>query len=35
VRFDWARRFDIEDRRDLFPDGRDRSHYSFFIGYNY
>jgi hypothetical protein len=35
VRFDWARRFEIEDKRDLFPDGRDESHYSFFIGYNY
>jgi hypothetical protein len=35
VRFDWARRFDVEDKRDLFPDGRDESHYAFFIGYNY
>ena len=35
VRFDWARRFEVEDKRDLFPDGRDESHYSFFIGYNY
>ncbi|HET6361472.1 MAG TPA: BamA/TamA family outer membrane protein [Gemmatimonadota bacterium] len=35
VRFDWARRFQVEDKRELFPDGRDRSHYSFFIGYNY
>lgn len=35
VRFDWARRFEVEDKRELFPDGRDGSHYSFFIGYNY
>ncbi|HJR53739.1 MAG TPA: BamA/TamA family outer membrane protein [Gemmatimonadota bacterium] len=35
VRFDWARRFEVEDKRDLFPDGRDGSHFSFFIGYNY
>ena len=35
VRFDWARRFEVEDKRELFPDGRDQSHYSFFIGYNY
>jgi outer membrane protein assembly factor BamA len=35
VRFDWARRFAIEEKRELFPDGRDRSHMAFFIGYNY
>jgi len=35
VRFDWARRFAIEEKRELFPDGRDKSHMAFFIGYNY
>jgi hypothetical protein len=35
IRFDWARRFTVEEKRDLFPDGRDRSHMAFFIGYNY
>ena len=35
VRFDWAKRFEVEDKRELFPDDRDGSHYAFFIGYNY
>ncbi|HYO46399.1 MAG TPA: BamA/TamA family outer membrane protein [Gemmatimonadota bacterium] len=35
IRFDWARRFTIEEKRDLFPDGQDESHMAFFIGYNY
>jgi hypothetical protein len=35
VRLDWAKRFSIEEKRDLFPDERDASHWSFFIGYNY
>lgn len=34
LRFDWARRFDVDDKRELFP-GDDRTHFSFFIGYNY
>ncbi len=35
LRFDWARRFDIEDSRGLFPDGRDKTHFSFYVGYDY
>jgi outer membrane protein assembly factor BamA len=35
LRVDWARRFTIEEKRDLFPDGQDHSHWSFFVGYNY
>lgn len=35
LRLDWARRFDVDDKRDLFPDERDRTHFSFFVGYNY
>lgn len=32
---DWAKRFEIDDKRDLFPDERDETHFSFFVGYNY
>lgn len=35
LRFDWSRRFDIDEKRGLFPDGKDRTHFSFFMGYNY
>ena len=35
LRLDYARRFAVEEKRGLFPDGRDRPHMSFFIGYNY
>lgn len=35
LRVDAARRFDIEDRRGLFPGEDDENHFSFFIGYNY
>ncbi|HUF89494.1 MAG TPA: BamA/TamA family outer membrane protein [Gemmatimonadota bacterium] len=35
LRLDYARRFALEDKRELFPDGRDSPHVSFFIGYNY
>ncbi len=35
LRLDWAKRFEIEDKRDLFPDERDDTHFSFFVGYNY
>ncbi|HUP18494.1 MAG TPA: BamA/TamA family outer membrane protein [Gemmatimonadota bacterium] len=35
LRFDWARRFEVEDKRDLFPGQEDDTHFSFFIGYNY
>lgn len=35
LRLDYARRFALEEKRDLFPDGRDSPHVSFFIGYNY
>ena len=35
VRVDWARRFSIDEKRNLFPDEESDSHWSFFIGYNY
>jgi outer membrane protein assembly factor BamA len=35
LRVDAARRFDIEDRRGLFPGEDAENHFSFFIGYNY
>ena len=35
LRVDWARRFKIEEKRDLFPDEENHSHWSFFVGYNY
>jgi hypothetical protein len=35
LRVDWARRFSIDDKRDLFPDEKDSPHISFFVGYNY
>ncbi|HET6342518.1 MAG TPA: DPP IV N-terminal domain-containing protein [Gemmatimonadota bacterium] len=35
LRFDWARRFDINDRRDLFPGEQNDVHFSFFVGYDY
>ena len=35
LRLDWAKRFTIDEKRDLFPDGKDGSHWAFFIGYNY
>ena len=35
LRFDWARRFDINERRDLFPGEQGENHYAFFIGYDY
>ncbi len=35
VRVDWARRFSVDEKRGLFPDGRTSSHWSFWIGYNY
>jgi hypothetical protein len=35
LRFDWAKRFDVDDSRNLFPDGQDKVHFSFYIGYDY
>jgi Tol biopolymer transport system component len=35
LRFDWARRFDLDDKRDLFPGEEKKTHFSFFLGYNY
>jgi len=35
LRVDWARRFDIDEKRNLFPNEDDDNHFSFFIGYNY
>jgi outer membrane protein assembly factor BamA len=35
VRVDWARRFSIDEKRNLFPDEESESQWSFFIGYNY
>ncbi|HUP01985.1 MAG TPA: BamA/TamA family outer membrane protein [Gemmatimonadota bacterium] len=35
LRFDWARRFDLEDKRELFPGEQNDTHFSFFVGFNY
>ncbi len=35
LRFDWARRFDIDERRNLFPGEEDQTRFSFFVGYDY
>lgn len=35
LRFDWARRFEIDDRRNLFPGEEDKTHFSFFVGYDF
>lgn len=35
LRFDWARRFDINDVRNLFPGEQEDVHFSFFVGYDY
>lgn len=35
LRFDWAKRFEIDDKRNLFPDDRNKLHFSFYVGYNY
>jgi len=35
LRFDWAKRFDIDEKRGLFRTDRDKVHFSFYIGYDY
>lgn len=35
LRFDWARRFQIDERRNLFPGEEDKTEFSFFVGYDY
>lgn len=35
LRFDWARRFEIDDRRNLFPGEENDTRFSFFVGYDF
>ncbi len=35
LRFDWAKRFDLDEKRNLFQAEREKIHFSFYIGFNY
>jgi hypothetical protein len=35
LRFDWSRRFDLDEKRGLFPGEENQTDFSFFLGYDY
>lgn len=35
LRFNWARRFDLNEKRGLFPGSNNQTFFSFWVGYNY